>query len=151
MKEDTDNPEWSKKFTDKYILNHDQLSVVEQNKLVPKIIQHSISYLFELFTFYVFYKEYKDDYDIELNLDKNNDKGEKDVVLIKKDKSEVILVECKLTPINNNIEELISNLNTKIKKSVYDGMLKSIQLWFWNEPTPQNFADIEKYKKDIII
>jgi hypothetical protein len=124
-------------FTSRRTLKREAISILDQNKLIPKIIQEARAYCFELFAFYVyststFYKTHFPE--ISLNTDKTSGKGEKDVLL--KNHDEVILVECKLNADNQNINELIDKLNARL--SQYQQKEKFFHLWFWYEPSTQN-------------
>lgn len=132
-------------YTNKYILNHKQLSILEQNKLIPDIIQKSRAHLFELFTYYLCSKYYgakREDkkMKIDLNSDRNTNEGEKDVVVYNDD--EVILIECKLNPQSYKMEDLIKKMEIKLKK--YSQKQKSCQFWFWDDLSVQNRPIIEQ-------
>jgi hypothetical protein len=140
-----------KEYTNKYILDHKQLSILEQNKLIPIIIQKSRSYLFELFVYHLCNKYYKSKpyeskkYKIELNTDKNSAEGEKDVVVSNDD--EIILIECKLTPQNYDMREMLQKLDTKLK--VAKQLKKSAQFWFWSDLTVESNRILEEQTKSL--
>jgi septum formation inhibitor MinC len=137
-------------FTNEHLLTFDQKKVIDQNKNMEKILKDARSYVLELFTYFVFNNDdyYRENFKIELNSDKNNKKGEKDILLTSKKTDEIILVECKLDPNNQNFEELLQILEDKINKPEHKAKIKSIQLWFWYEPNKWKLADIEKYKRE---
>lgn len=131
-------------FTNQYTKTHEQLSILEQNKLIPDIIQKSKAHLFELFTYYVCSKSsFYTDFEIKLSVDKNdkgNNKGEKDVVLINDD--EIILIECKLNPQSYNMEELIKKQEENI--ITFPQLKKSYQFWFWEKLSIENKQILEQ-------
>jgi len=132
------------KVTSQYTKTHEQLSILEKNKLIPDIIQKSKAHLFELFTYYVCSKSsFYTDFEIKLSVDKNdkgNKKGEKDVVLINDD--EIILIECKLNPQSYNMEELIKKQEEKI--NTFPQLKKSYQFWFWERLSIENKQILEQ-------
>ena len=135
------------KYTLTYRKTSEEESIIKKNKQIPDIIQKSRAYLFELFTYALFVNatEYKD-FKVSMNIDKKTVGGEKDIFLESSD--EAILVECKLNPNNCNFKELFVKLDTKLKDSEYSHKRKSIQLWFWYEPTEKSLAEIYK-RKDV--
>ncbi|MBK9284373.1 MAG: hypothetical protein IPM51_08625 [Sphingobacteriaceae bacterium] len=140
-----------KEFTNKYILDHKQLSILDQNKRIPILIQKSRSYLFELFVYHLCSKYYRSkqyeskSYSIELNADKNSTEGEKDVVI--SNANEIILIECKLTPQNYNMKEMIKKLDRKLK--VAKQSKKSAQFWFWNDLSIESTQILEEETKSL--
>lgn len=131
-------------FTNQYTKGHEQLSILEQNKLIPDIIQKSKALLFELFTYYVCSKSpFYNDYEVKLSVDKKGiNNGEKDVVLIKE--NEVILIECKLNPQSYDIEKLIKKQEEKI--NTFPQLKKSYQFWFWEKLSIENKQILEQAK-----
>lgn len=129
-------------YTDQHVLDHKQLSILEQNKLIPDIIQKSRAHLFELFTYYLCTKYYENEFKIEFNSDKNSEDGEKDVVLT--NSQEVILIECKLNPQSYNMAEIVQKIKKKLQK--YKQQRKSCQFWFWYQLSPQNQAILHTTK-----
>lgn len=114
------------KFTNQHLLDNKEISILEQNKLIPDIIQKARAYLFELFTYYLnanYYSSRK--YEILLNTD--SEEGERDVII--KSDTELILIECKLNAQNYDIDEVIGKLNKKQKP--YSNKIVSCQLWTW--------------------
>lgn len=132
-------------FTNQHSLNKEQLSILEQNKLIPDIIQKSRAHLFELFTYYLCSKYYNKEFSIEFNSDKNSEDGEKDVVLI--NDQEVILIECKLNPQSYSMNEMLDKIEKKLQK--YTQQRKSCQFWFWHELSPQNQAILTRLRLKI--
>jgi hypothetical protein len=128
-----------KEFTNQYTLDHTQISILEQNKLIPKIIQKSRAHLLELFTYYLCSKYYKG-YNFDFNTDKKSEDGEKDVVAYNND--EVILIECKLNPQSYNMIEVLEKMRKKI--NTFSQKEKFCQLWFWYEPSMQNKVILDK-------
>lgn len=132
-------------FTAKSIGDPKQNSL-EQNKLIPDIIQKARAHLLELFVYYLCERYYRSghnstkNYRIELNSGKKTDEGEKDVLIYNDD--EVILVECKLNPQSYNMEEILKKLNNKIQK--YKQKRKVGEFWFWNELSTENKSILEK-------
>lgn len=114
-------------FTDKYVLDRKQLSILEENKLVEDIIQKSRSSLFELFTYYLCVRFYGEKYRVHFSTGKKTTEGEKDIV-VENDK-EVIVIECKLNPQNYDMSEVVRKLKKKV--SSFSQSVKSGQLWFW--------------------
>ncbi len=122
-------------FTDQYVKDEKELSILEENKLIPDLIQKSRSQLLEYFTYYVCSKtSIYNDYNIKLSVDKNSKEGEKDVIII--NENEVILIECKLNPQNYNVEKLIKKMWDKV--NTYSHSRKSCQLWCWEELSSKN-------------
>lgn len=133
-------------FTNQYTKSETERSIIEQNKLIPDIIQKSKAYLLELITYYVCSRKYAANYTITLGEgskvkgDKNKG-GEKDIVL--KNKNEVIVIECKLNPQSYNMKTLAENLEKKLL-DYPEQEKKSAQLWFWHELSIQNKQSLEK-------
>lgn len=123
--------------------NSSYLDLAKQNKL-KDIVQKSRAYLFELFTYQLCVQYYGNDYEVKLNTDRNNEEGEKDVLLIKKDNKEVILIECKLNPQNNNLDDMVNKAKKKLKSLSQER--KYVQFWFWNDLSPQNKTQLKGYK-----
>lgn len=121
-------------FTDEYVLDQEQLSILEENKLVEDIIQKSRSNLFELFTYYLCTKFYGDKYRVHFGTGKKTAEGEKDIVV--ENDQEVIVIECKLNPQNYDMNKVVEKLEKKVAS--YSQPMKSGQLWCWEELSSQN-------------
>ncbi|AEW01661.1 hypothetical protein A4D02_06560 [Niastella koreensis] len=122
-------------FTDRYTKKQEQVSILDQNKLIPLIIQASRSYCFELFTYSLHVIFYKKRFSvISINTGKKSEGGEKDIIL--ENDNEIKLIECKLNPNNQNWEEVIEKVRRKLAD--YPQKDKSYELWFWYEPSTQN-------------
>lgn len=130
-----------KEVTEKEVNNKAHINSYTSNKNANDIIQKSRAYCFELFTYYLHSRYYKDRFHtIALNTNKKSPSGERDVVLW--NNTEVLLIECKLNPNNQNLENEIEKI--KYKLSEYTHLKKSFQFWFWHEPSTQNESILKK-------
>jgi len=135
------------KFRD-FINRQNQGEEYQNERKYDDILQKSRSYLFELFVYHVLHhNEYHKKYNVKLNPYKNVD--EIDVELLKVDKSEIIVVECKLNPQNQNFKTVFKKINKKLNNHRYDGMKKFVQLWFWEIPSSKSLKKINEFKGDL--
>lgn len=133
------------KFTKQHILNYDQRNILEENKLITDFFQKSKAYLLELFTYHLCIKYYQvQGFTITLNAGKKSKEGEKDVVLINEENDQVIVIECKLNPQNNDMEDMLAKMESKL--DIYPQEKKSCQFWFWHKPSPQDERILNKAK-----
>ena len=112
-------------------------SIIEQNKLIPDIIQKSKSYLLELITYYVCSRKYAENYTISLGEGGKSLGGEKDIVLVSHDEKEAIIIECKFNPQSYDIKTIAEKLDAKLLDYPKQEK-KSAQLWCWEELSIQN-------------
>lgn len=133
-------------FTNQQVLEPKELSILEQNKLIPDILQKSRATLLELFTYYLCNIYYNSDYKILFSDGKKTSNGEKDVVLLNDKNDEVILIECKLNPNSYEIPDLVAKMESKSKD--YPQSKKSFQFWFWEELSTINKEKMNKLKID---
>ena len=121
-------------FTNEYVKDKKEISILEENKLVVDIIQKSRSNLFELFVYQLCVQFYGDHYHVRHSIDKKTTEGEKDIVIA--NDREVILIECKLNPQSCNFTDVLQKLEKKV--ATFPQKIKSCQLWFWEDLSPQN-------------
>lgn len=121
-------------FTNGYVKDKKEISILEENKLVVDIIQKSRSHLFELFVYQLCVKFYGEHYHVQHSTGKKTTEGEKDIVIT--NDSEVILIECKLNPQSCNFTDVLQKLEKKV--ATFPQKMKSCQLWFWEELSAQN-------------
>jgi hypothetical protein len=134
-------------FTVSAIKNSEEISILEQNKLVPELIQQSRAYCFELFVYYAHTRFYRDK-SMTIDMNAKGKGGEKDIVL--SNEEQVIIVECKLDPNTYHLYEVIEKIQQKLKD--YPQKNKSFQLWFWYEPSTQNEIILKEHNiKSIIV
>lgn len=133
-------------FTNQQVLEPNQISILEQYKLIPDILQKSKATLFELFTYYLCNRYYNSDYKVLFSEGKKTSSGEKDIVILNDKNDEVILIECKLNPNSYNISDLVTKMEAKSKD--YPKTKKSFQFWFWEELSTINKETMNKLKID---
>lgn len=131
------------KFTNQYTKSETERSIIEQNKLIPDIIQKSKSYLLELTAYYICSRKYAKNYTVSLGEGGKSKGGEKDIVLLSHDESEVIIIECKLNPQSYDMKTIAEKLETKLL-DYPDQEKKSTQLWCWEELSIQNKQLLEQ-------
>lgn len=133
-------------FTNQQVLEPNQISILEQYKLIPDILQKSKATLFELFTYYLCNRYYNSDYKVLFSEGKKTSSGEKDIVILNDKNDEVILIECKLNPNSYNMSDLVTKMEAKSKD--YPKTKKSFQFWFWEELSTINIETMNKLKID---
>jgi hypothetical protein len=130
-------------FTNSHAKSETERSIIEQNKLIPDIIQKSKSYLLELITYYVCSRKYAESYFVTLCTGNKSDGGEKDIVLLSRDEKEVVIIECKLNPQSYSMKTLAKKLEAKLL-DYHEYEKKSVQLWCWEKLSIQNKQLLEQ-------
>ncbi|MBS1586028.1 MAG: hypothetical protein JSS82_10850 [Bacteroidetes bacterium] len=124
-------------FLNRHKLPEDVIFSQSISHKVSDVIQKARAYVFELFVFQLFAqsKRHRDN-GFTVTVNSKIEEREIDILLDKPD--EAILIECKITPDNYDLTEVINKLNenvaalSKLKDKV------SYELWFWNIPSTQS-------------
>ncbi|MBI2268782.1 MAG: hypothetical protein HYU69_00320 [Bacteroidetes bacterium] len=145
-----------KKYVAKHMYSPDQEALtaqkvreveerLEQESRKRKLLDDDIlgkakAIILEQLAFYIHSKNYHDKYSVDLNINKSS--GEIDVIL--HSNSEVRIIECKVTPDNNNLKIERKKLIKKLK--VYKQRKKQYEFWFWHQPSKENTNWLKKNK-----
>lgn len=124
------------------IENEVRLETDSQRKKDRTIISSAKGLIFELLTCYFFAKKFNLTHTVEWNINKK--KGEIDVCIYNQD--EVLVIECKVTPENNNLEQEYNKAVKKTNEKFPGKKILPIEFWFWNEPNGQNKEWLKKNK-----
>lgn len=124
------------------MLQSPHTNVHEENKRLKMNLKDSNSFLFEVLTAYICSKIYPG-CDIQMNTNKKSSTGEIDVQIESDDL--LILVECKLNPNNQPLEEMIDKLSKKlVAMKGKPSQRKTMEFWFWEAPSEINRKLLER-------